>query len=140
MLFRSEFNPNISAIIKNWLLQNIPGLVNLQICAQAKYLGIYIGPKLGGINWEAPMNKFLTRTAEIANMRAPLPYACSLFQSKALSVLGYVAQVCKPPCAFKVLELRAANQILRLATTSFDASCAYSLGFLHGPRLLGPAV
>ena len=122
------------------LFRSIPGLVNLQICAQAKYLGIYIGPKLGGVNWEAPMNKFLARTAEIANMRAPLPFACSLFRSKALSVLGYVAQVCKPPKSFKFSELRVANQVLRLATNSFDTNCAYNLDFFHGPKLARPVV
>ena len=140
ILVACEFNPNTVGVIKRWLQQHIPELVNLQICAQAKYLGIFLGPKLGGINWEAPMNKFLSRTAEIANMRAPLPYACSLFRSKALSVLGYVAQVCKPPKSFKVLELRAASKILRLATNSFDTNCAYSLDFLHGPKLARPVV
>ena len=79
------------------MLQNIPEWTNLQICAQAKYLGIYIGPVLGGKNCEAPMEKFMTRVEDIAAMHSPLPYACALFRSKALSVLGYVAQVCPPP-------------------------------------------
>ena len=128
------------ALIRCWLRQNIPSWASLQICSQAKYLGIYLGPAVGGKNWEAPMNKFIERVEEIAETRAPLEYACALFKSKALSVLGYVAQICIPPKALKVTELRVANKILRLATNSFTTNCVYQLDAFHGPKLERPVV
>ena len=103
-------------------------------------MGIYLGPAVGGKNWEAPMNKFIERVEEIAETRAPLEYACALFKSKALSVLGYVAQICIPPKALKVTELRVANKILRLATNSFTTNCVYQLDTFHCPKLERPVV
>ena len=76
----------------------------------------------------------------MANMRAPLLSAFPLCKSKAVSVIGYVAQVCKPPKALQVIELRAASTILRLVTNSFSTNCAFQLDTLHGPRLERPVV
>ena len=73
------------------------------------------------------MTKFLARVEDIARMRAPLTYACSLFKSRALSVLGYVAQIATPPKSLKIIELRVANKILRLSTNSFSTNCVYQL-------------
>jgi hypothetical protein len=86
------------------------------------------------------MNKFMARVDDIAKMRAPLVHACSLFKSRAVSVLGYVAQIATPPKSFKTVELRVANKILRLATNSFSTNCAYQLESLHGPKLERPVV
>ena len=86
------------------------------------------------------MNKFLKRVDEIANMRAPLVYACSLYKSRALPVLGYVAQIVNPPNSFKVTELRVANKLLRLATNSFSANSVYQLDAFHGPKLDRPII
>ena len=97
-------------------------------------------PSLGGKNWEGPMNKFMARVDDIAKMRAPLVHACSLFKSRAVSVLGYVAQIATPPKSFKTVELRVANKILRLATNSFSTNCVYQLESLHGPKLERPVV
>ena len=140
ILVANQVTVQTVALIRCWLRQNVPSWANLQICSQAKYLGIYLGPVVGGKNWEAPMNKFIGRVEEIAQTRAPLEYACALFKSKALSVLGYVAQICKPPKALKVTELRAANKILRLATNSFTTNCVYQLDAFHGPKLERPVV
>ena len=103
-----------------------------------KYLGIHIGPVIGGLNWKAPMDKAMTRAAEIHAQKSPLPYACGLYSSRALSALGYVAQLIPPPESFKIAELRMANKILRLATYSFDTDSAHQLELLHGPRLPRP--
>ena len=85
----SRINENFDAasLIKSWLQMHIPEWINLQLVSQAKYLGIHIGPKLGGKNWEGPMAKFMALFDGISRMRAPLSYAGSLFQSRALSKL-----------------------------------------------------
>ena len=84
------------------------------------------------------MNKAFSRIEEIRANKPPLTLACSSFQSKALSVLGYVSQIIPPPPSFKTVELRMANKILRLATNSFDTDSAHQLLALGGPRLPRP--
>ena len=74
------------------------------------------------------MAKFWQRVEDVANMKAPLSYACAMFKTKALSVLGYVAQVVLAPKSFKVIELRAANKILRIATNSSSTNWISSKG------------
>jgi hypothetical protein len=111
---------------------------NFQLGSKGKYLGISNVPRLAGINWEAPMNKAFARIEEIRANRPPLTLACRSFQSKALSVLGYVSQIIPPPPSFKIVELRMANKILRLATNSFDTDSAHQLMTLGGPRLPRP--
>ena len=124
--------------IRDKLIQHIPQWKNLRFAPLGKYLGIHIGPKLGGINWEAPMAKTFSRVEEILATKPPLVLACSTYNSRALSVLGYVAQLTPPPECFKVSELRMANKVLRLATNSFDTDCVHQLEVLGGPRLPRP--
>jgi len=130
--------PHNLKVVRAWLRDNIPEWANFQISGCGKYLGVYIGPKIGGLNWQAPMDKFVLRTKEIANQKAPLVHACAQFASRALSVTGYVGQMIPPPALFKVLELRLAGKILRLATNSFCTNTAYSLARIHGPKLVRP--
>ena len=82
--------------IRDKVTQHIPEWKNLRLAPLGKYLGIYIGPKLGGINWVAPMAKAFVRVEDILAQKPPLDMACSSFNSKALSVLGYVAQLTPP--------------------------------------------
>ena len=108
---------------------HIPDWKNFKFSPMGKYLGIHIGPVIGGLNWKAPMDKAMTRAAEIHAQKSPLPYACGLYSSRALSALGYVAQLIPPPESFKIAELRMGNKILRLATNSFDSVSLVSFSF-----------
>ena len=56
-----------------------------------------MGPKSGDNNWAAPVEKFISRTKEVAAERLPFDLAASRFASRAVSVLGYVAQFVPPP-------------------------------------------
>ena len=80
----------------------------------------------------------MTRAMEIHAQKFPLPHACGLYNSRALSALGYVARLAPPPESFKIAELSMANKILRLATNSFNSDAAHQLELLHGPRLPRP--
>ena len=47
---------NILAI-RGWLSNHIPDWKNFKFSPMGKYLGIHIGPIIGGLNWKAPMDK-----------------------------------------------------------------------------------
>ena len=84
------------------------------------------------------MDKFVARTEDIAAQRSPLEVACGTFASKAVSVLSYVGQVVVPPGSFKVVELRMATKVLRIATSSLTTNCVYTLPRINGPKLMRP--
>ena len=67
-------------MIRGWLKESIPEWINFQINACGKYLGVYLGPKIGGLNWQAPMEKMSIRAEEIASQRGPLVHACGQFE------------------------------------------------------------
>jgi hypothetical protein len=75
--------------IRDMLIQHIPQWKNLRFAPLGKYLGIHIGPKLGGINWEAPMAKTFSRVEEILATKPPLVLACSTYNSRALPCLSW---------------------------------------------------
>ena len=86
----AALNADNIRIIKAWLADNIPEWKHFELASSGKYLGIHLGPKVGGSNWQAPLDKAWIRVEDISDMKAPLPYASALFSSKALSVVGYV--------------------------------------------------
>ena len=139
ILTACALTPENVAIIRRWLKDNIPEWEDFQIAARGKYLGIHIGPELGDINWVAPREKFLKRVHDIYLMRPPLAMIPGIFSSKALSVMGYVAQMFAPPPRLKHLELRAAGKVLHVATNSFNTDALYHAGLFGAPQLPRPS-
>lgn len=84
-------------MIKQYLPQVIPEWKNFLFQSKGKYLGIFIGPKFGGISWGGPMSKDFIRVEEITACKPPLVLACRSFNAKAFPVLGYVSQLFPPP-------------------------------------------
>jgi len=126
--------------IANWLARYIPGWMHFQVCDFAKYLGLYLGPAAANqINWDAPVRKFCERVEQASQKNLPLQMAASQFNTKAVTVLGYVGQFVPPPQSFKSIELRMAHKVLNWPTNSLDTAAAYSLEKFGGPKLVRPA-
>ena len=75
----------------------MPPWSDFLIKSSGKYLGVIIGPNDANDNWEKPLAKFCERVAQIAGQDLPMQPAASKFASKAVSVLGYIAQLLPPP-------------------------------------------
>jgi len=84
-------------IIRKWLEQYLPPWSDFLIKSSGKYLGVIIGPNDANDNWEKPLAKFCERVTQIAGQDLPMELAASKFASKAVSVLGYIAQLLPPP-------------------------------------------
>ena len=70
----------------------------MQIRDKGKYLGMFIGPGVSpDTNWDVPIGKFMERAAHLAAQGWPIEMIPNQFSSKAVSVLGYVAQLQPPP-------------------------------------------
>ena len=84
-------------VIRSWLKKNCPEWADFQITNSGKYLGFYLGPKTAYLQWKDPLVKFKSRVLEARVSAVPLAGAGSNFSSRAVSVLGYKAQLVPPP-------------------------------------------
>ena len=127
--------------IHGWLGENIPEWASMNVKNMGKYLGIFIGPGVTDeANWAEPCRKFEERSSQVASSGLPAALIPHQFMSKAISVLGYVGQMVKPPANFKSLELRMATKIFGFATNSMTTNEIYNLGHFGGPSLNRPKV
>ena len=87
----------------------------------------------GGANRRSPSGAIAEGTATDAQFLAAKQYA-----SKAISTLGYVAQVVAPPQGFGLVEFGAANKILRFAVSALNVPAAHNLHLMGGICLKRP--
>jgi len=105
--------------IRNLLIQNIPDWQNFKIESSAKYLGFYMGPKAGSKLWIAPISKWLMRTKEYANAHMNASLAAITYNSRSISVLGYIRQLFPPP-SMQAIERAALHHLVHLPTNAWD--------------------
>ena len=107
-------------IIKQWLIKSLPNWSNFKIALAAKYLGFYLGPRSAELVWKAPIAKWKTRAREIARSHLSPLLAAVSYNSRAISVLGYISQLTPPPPAFETTERALLHHMLHLPTNSFE--------------------
>jgi hypothetical protein len=117
----------------------IPAWCDLSISNHAKYLGIFMGPTAGSVQWLAPIAKFKQRCEKIYCDRMPRWIACREYTSKAMSVLLYVGQLCLPPRGFNALEAQSINKVLGFATNALTHDACFSLDYLGGLKMPRPS-
>ena len=78
---------------------NVPGIAptKFAIVDCCRYLGFWVGPGASlATNWCAPLAKFRERVQAIASAGLAASTGTVLFNVKAATTLGYVAQLCPP--------------------------------------------
>ena len=84
-------------VLRRWLDLYCSEWNTMIISDGAKYLGIYIGPKVRKLLWKKPLSKFQDRVNNIHSLKLPPQLARQQFITKAIPVLAYVAQVAPLP-------------------------------------------
>jgi len=115
-----EASPHNISIIRQWLSANIPAWAEFGIANSAKYLGFVLGPRAGAAQWTEPLKKFMFRVDQIARSGDSAAVSFRQYSSKAVSVLGYVAQLIPPPANIDSIELGAMNKVGHMATNSIS--------------------
>ena len=64
------------------------------------YLGMALGPASKGVIWKDAVNKFRRRALDINRAKMPAVLSIRAYNTKAVSVLGYIAQFSPPPEGF----------------------------------------
>jgi len=150
--------------IKQWLSIHCQGWDFFRIDPAGKYLGFYLGPgpsdelkdpcfgssEPGGITskrennssyqWAGPLAKFKARVQDIGQQGLPLPLCAARFNSRAVTVLGYVAQLVPLPHGFASIELAAGSKVLGFAPSSLNTGAVFSLDRWGGLKLVQPSL
>jgi len=121
--------------IQKWLERKIPEWVNFNLKGAGKYLGFLIGPEAGASQWEAPICKFMLRAQEINAGHFPINVSAHLYNSRAVSVLGYKAQLVPPPASFAPKERAALHLVTHFATNSLTHGGFFHLHLVGSPRI-----
>jgi endonuclease/exonuclease/phosphatase family metal-dependent hydrolase len=131
----ARFDETIVYSMKVWLSINIPKWSDFQIRPAAKYLGICMGPQARALQWAAPLKKFCERAQLIGSVHAPLSISSLLYNSHAVSLLPYVAQVCSIPDKLKRLERLAIHKVWHFATNAMTSASYLNLHITGVPKL-----
>ena len=118
--------PNIKRI-REWLSVYVPEWIDFLISDHAKYLGVYLGPKAGCMQWKGPIAKYQKRVDDIWSSHLSASAASREYNIKTVSILGYVAQFVPPPPNFRALETASIGKCLHLATSSLTQNSCFQL-------------
>ena len=94
-----------------------------------------MGPAAAPLQWTAAALKWKSRTVAVAATRSSAAVSASLYTSRCLPVLGYLAQLLPLPKGFTRNEKVALHHILHMATNSLDAATPFNLREIGGPKI-----
>ena len=101
VLTSRDCDPLIREAIWSWLIQHLPGSEEFEVVGSAKYLGLFIGPTAQMKQWRASLFKWKERAKEIAKTHCAASIASSLYNIRAIPVLGYIGQFTMLPKQFE---------------------------------------
>jgi len=130
-----EFDEDRVRLIKARLGAHIPGWADFSIKPAAKLLGFYLGPRAGEMNWAEPLAKFKARAQYIHNSNASIDVNTYTYNTKALPVTSYQAQLLHLPEGYALLERVAMHTILKLHTNAPRHADFLQIPNLGGPRI-----
>ena len=108
-----------------WLVQHIAEWAELRIEPKGKYLGFWMGPSVTAAeNFTAPLSKFKSRVGEIVRSLMAPEAACRQFNTRAVTVTAYVAQIAEMPKSLLHLEAWAGTKICRFPGGTLTAAAS----------------
>jgi hypothetical protein len=120
----------LAAKVKEWLNRFLPGWADFRIKATSKYLGFQVGPASGSSQWNAAIQKYKDRAVAIAHSHAPAGITVGMYNSRAVTVLGYLPQISLPPFELGLVERAAASHALHFATNATDEQTLFGIGYV----------
>ena len=129
-------SPSTIHRVRDWLLQHIPTWSAFRIENSGLYLGFSLGPFANHSLWSAAIKKYRGRADAIFLSGVTARIAARDYNSRAATVLSYIAQLCPLPSGFKKIELGALHKTFHLAPQSFSLRCLYDLQHICGFRVV----
>ena len=121
--------------IERWLCAHLPKWKSFNIASRGKYLGFHLGPTSAAMQWVAPSAKWRLRAKAIASTHSPAAAAAHLYNTRAVPVMGYIAQLALLPADIGTAERGVVSALLHAATNSFDDGSVFNLDVAGGPAI-----
>ena len=128
-----EWSPAVKQATATCLANLIPSWKDFAIEPCAKYLGTWLGPLTSGLLYKEPAVRWVTRARQLSEAGAPPLLTVRMYNSRAATMLGYVAQFGLPDAVVLEQERKVLNWQLHLPGNTLSVEAAYSLRFWNGP-------
>jgi len=126
--------------VRLWLERHVPQWASFSVAAHGKCLGFHLGPGGESKQWEAPIAKHKERAEEIARLDLPMQLSGARYNSRAVTVLGYVAQLSPLPKGLCNVELASGSKALGFAPRALSNGALFSLDSWKGVKLVQPSL
>ena len=101
-------------IIHDWLTRHLPDWSLFNVVKAAKYLGVWMGPAAGELQWRDPTTKWEKRAVTVVDLSVGSFDAAQLYNTRAVPVLGYIAQLMPMNPRFARLEKRLSHRLMHI--------------------------
>ena len=138
----ASFSEELCETIRSWLAMNLPLWSDFAISEAGKYLGAFLGPAASQKLWTNAANKWASRSYSIGNGAMPLQLSVMLYNSRAVTTLGYISPFALLPDKLIRQERYILSKLLHLPPNSFKTGDYFNLvylGFRHIRSLLALA-
>ena len=119
-----NYSPHAVELYRNWLAANTPAWYGFHVDPEGKYLGFMLGPAANDSSWTNPLHKWIKQAKTIGAAQLPGSVGTHLYNSRAVPVLGYVAQLIFPSSAMIEQEIHLVNVVLHLPGRSVGLGAA----------------
>lgn len=113
--------------IKIWLERHIPKWSKFQIKPTSKYLGFFVGPAASTQQWDDAGKKWVNRSNEIASLKLAAAMTVLQYNSKAVTVLGYLGQLLFMPDKLRKKEATIISRLLHAPQHMFGTDFPFKL-------------
>eukprot|EP00973_Karenia_brevis_P045328 6278287-Karenia_brevis.AAC.1 len=110
---------NLLEILKDFLRASIPNWIEFSISSHALYLGIWLGPTAGSMQWTSQISKYIERVNLISSSGVSSDLATRAYNLKVANTLSYPAQFLSPPPNLTKLEKYAFVKMYKVPYNTF---------------------
>ena len=131
----SSCSLHATSVARDALVKHVPLWRNFFISFCAKYLGVYLGPNAKDMQWHEQHDKWCERSSKIASLGASFFESCSLYNTRSITTLSYVAQVFPAPSFLLRREVPLLNKIFKLPGQAWRRSDYCNSSQVGGPNV-----
>ncbi|CAK0822839.1 unnamed protein product, partial [Prorocentrum cordatum] len=130
-----RFSPSLSTAVSQWVSRVVPEWSSFEVAPKLLYLGLWMGPAVvPSTSWIDPVAKLRLRAQAIGRGTTPASLSATLYNTRAVTTISYVAQFCWPPASVLQPELSTLAQVFRIPLGTFALDHWTQLALWGGPR------
>ncbi|CAK0857630.1 unnamed protein product, partial [Prorocentrum cordatum] len=130
-----RFSPDLSATVSFWVSHLVPEWSSFEVAPKLLYLGLWLGPAVvPSTSWIDPVAKLRLRAQAIGRGTTPASLSATLYNTRAVTTISYVAQFCWPPSSALQPELATLAQVFRIPLGTFALDFWTQIAQWGGPR------